>query len=381
VTALDAGALAAVCEVAERQAAVTDEHAAFPGQTLDAMRESRLLGLLVPEAYGGGGGTITDLVTATVALGRADLSAAMIFAMHCQQVAALARHGGARLLDQVLPEVAKGTMYLASVTTEAGKGGHLLSSESPTELERGLLRIDRQAPIVTGGQHADGFLVTVQTPGATSPSQVDLVFAARDQLRIEVLGPWRPLGMRATESVPMRLTGSVPSWQVVGEPGGFRAIAATVFAPLAHVGWAAAWLGTAAGALSRVVRHLRAERKVDPSGELLRLRLAAVRGRLDVVNALLGHVVTVLDSAADATGAPVQLLVNTLKVRAGQECFRAVDELVDLVGLRHGYLTDSPLRLERALRDLRSASLNYGDDRLRLASGALVLMDSQVRLV
>jgi acyl-CoA dehydrogenase len=34
--------------------------------------------------------------------------------------------------------------------------------------------------------------------------------------------------------------------------------------------------------------------------------------------------------------------------------------------------------LERAFRDLRSASLNYGNDRLRRASGALALMDSEV---
>ena len=126
---------------------------------------------------------------------------------------------------------------------------------------------------------------------------------------------------------------------------------------------------------------MRAGRQVDPSGELLRAHLATVRGRVDVVHAVLRHTVSVLDSAADAAATPVQLLVNTLKVRAAEECYRAVDELVDLVGLRHGYLLGSPLRLERALRDLRSASLNYGNDRLRLANGSLVLMDSQVRLV
>lgn len=375
-----AEAVAATCAIAERFAGAADERAAFSTEALAAMRDTGLLGLLVPASHGGAGGTLTDLVDATVELGRVDLSVALIFAMHCQQVAALARYGGDRLCAQVLPEVAKGAMYLASVTTETGTDGHLLTSESPVNHDGDTLYLDRQAPVVTGGRYADGFLMTMRTPGATTPAQVDLVFAARDQLVVEVLGDWRPLGMRATESVPMRLSGRVPAWQVIGPPGGFRTIAATVFAPLGHVGWSAAWLGTAAGALSRVVGHLRADRRINPPAELLRARLADVRSRIDVVHALLRHTVQVLDSTDDAAATPVQLLVNALKVRAAEECHRAVDELVDLVGLRHGYLTESPLRLERALRDVRSASLNYGNDRLRLSSGALVLMDSKVRL-
>lgn len=76
----------------------------------------------------------------------------------------------------------------------------------------------------------------------------------------------------------------------------------------------------------------------------------------------------------------MQLLLNAVKVTASEQCYAAVDELVELAGLRHGYLRGSPLALERALRDLRSASLNYSNDRLHLADGALTLMDPEVRL-
>jgi acyl-CoA dehydrogenase len=369
--------------VTERHAERADAEARFPVEALAAMRRTGLLGLLVPAGYGGGGGTLTDLVTTTVELGRADMSVAMIFAMHCQQVLALARYGGDRLRSAVLPAVAEGSVYVASVTTELGKGGHLLTSGSPVHQVGGTLLIDRRAPVVTGGAHADGFLITMAMPGATSPTQVDLLYATRDQIHLEVLGDWRPLGARATESLPMRLTGSVPDWQVVGEHGGFRSIAASLFAPLAHIGWAAAWLGAAAGAYGRVVRHIRSDKgraQFDPSSELLLTRLADARARLDVVHALLRHTVAVVESAPDVTATPVQLLVNTLKTEAATGCFAVADALVELTGLRHGYLTDSPLWLERTFRDLRSASLNYGNDRLRLANGSLALMDTGVRL-
>jgi acyl-CoA dehydrogenase len=212
---------------------------------------------------------------------------------------------------------------------------------------------------------------------------VSLVYAARDQLEIETLGGWQPLGMRATQSVPMRLAGQVPADQVVGEHGGFREIVAATFGPLAHIGWSAAWLGAAAGALSRILHHLRSpqgRKQFDAGSELLLTRLARIRGRLDLVNALLRHTVAVFDGRSYIADPSVQLLTNALKIHAAEQCFAAIDEMVELVGLRHGYMQGSPLFVERVFRDLRSASLNYGNDRLYLANGSLTLLDRQVRL-
>jgi acyl-CoA dehydrogenase len=372
-----------VLEATAKYAGQTDESAEFPVEALAELRGSGLLGLMVPAEHGGGDGGLGDLVDVTMRLAREDLSVAMIFAMHCQQVLTLVRHARPRLRAELLPELGRGGRYLASVTTERGTGGHLLTSESETSAGTGSLHIDRDAPVVTGGAHADGFLITALAPDATSPTQVSLVYADRDQLTVEVTGDWQPLGMRATHSVPMRLVGTVPEDQVIGETGGFRAIAAALFGPAAHVGWAAAWLGTAAGALARVLNLIRGtggRSQFDPASELLRTRLARTRARLEAVHALLRHTVSVLDSAADLSSAPVRLLVNTLKLQASEQCFAAVDELVELVGLRHGYLRGSPMFLERAFRDLRSASLNYANDRLYLDNGALALLDQEVRL-
>ncbi|UWZ39579.1 acyl-CoA/acyl-ACP dehydrogenase [Dactylosporangium roseum] len=371
--------LAVVAEHARR----TDDEAAFPVEALEALRGSGLLGLMVPAADGGGGGSLADLVDVTARIARVDLSAAMVFAMHCQQVLTIVRYATGPLRDELLPALGRGELYLASVTTERGKGGHLLASESPVETGGNQLHLDRDAPIVTGGTHADGFLITTLAPKATSPHQVSLVYAWRDQLKVETHGSWNPLGMRATHSLPMRLIGSVPTHHVVGPEGGFRGMVAECFGPVAHLGWAACWLGTAAGALSRVLRFMRSadgRRRFNTQSELLLVRLARVRGELDAVHALLSHTVAALDTAPDVTAAPVQLLVNTLKVQAAERCFGAVNELVELVGLQHGYLRDSPLFLERALRDLRSATLNYGNDRLNLVNGALALLDQEVRL-
>ncbi|MDW4918673.1 MULTISPECIES: acyl-CoA dehydrogenase family protein [Streptomyces] len=378
--------LATVVDAVARHADESDDKAAFPVEGLTSMRTSGLLGLLVPTRYGGLGATVADLLAASQQIARHDMSAAMILAMHGQQVAALAGHASPTLREQVLPRVAAGELYLGSVTTEAGTGGHLLSSQADTRKDGDLIQLDRMAPIVTGGAYADAYLITVKAPEATTDGQVSLVYAERDQLDIQILGGWDPMGMRGTHSVPMRFTGAVPHQQVVGAHGEFRRVTIDVFAPLAHLGWSACWLGTAAGALSRTVQMLRSpqeRRRRDLKSELLLTRLARTRQRIDTVQAMLSHATDVYSSLSesDRGGAPWQLLSNSLKVTASEQCLAAVEELIETVGLRHGYLRHQPLALERAQRDLRSASLNYANDRLLTANGSLSLLDQETVLV
>ncbi|MER7899346.1 acyl-CoA dehydrogenase family protein [Streptomyces sp. NPDC096046] len=382
VKPIEAISLEVVLARVRDHAARTDHEAIFPAAALDELRRSRLLGLLVPTAYGGLGGTLTDMLEAASRLSRECMSVGMIFAMHCQQVAAVLHHGSGRLRDELLPAIARGDLYLASVTTEAATGGHLLTSDTPLVGDLNHLKIDRTAPVVTGGMHADGFLITTQAPNAASPHQVSLIYAHRSQIDVEPTGHWNPLGMRGTDSRPLRLRGAVPAHQVVGDHGGFRDITVRTFAPLAHLGWSSCWLGTASGALARTVSWLRSpaeRRRRDVRSELLLSRLATVRQRLETTHALIQHAACVYQEADRDLAAPaVQTLLNTVKVTASEQCFTAVDELVELAGLRHGYMRDAPLCLERAWRDLRSASLNYSNDRLRLANGTLTLMDQEV---
>ncbi|UIJ58634.1 acyl-CoA/acyl-ACP dehydrogenase [Amycolatopsis acidiphila] len=377
-----------VCEVVQKHAAEMDAAAEFPTAALTELRRQGLLGLLAPRHHGGLGGTLDDMLEVTVALGRVDLSVAMIFAMHSQQVAAIVAHAAQPFGDDLLAQLGDEGLYLASVTTEAGKGGHLLSAESQLGDDGDSVVLDRFAPIVTGGAHADGFLVSVRSPRAQSEHEVSLVYAHRDQLDIVVSGAWNPLGMRASHSVALQLTGRIPAGQVIGAHGGFRRIAVTCFAPLAHLGWAAAWLGAAAGAMSRVVSLLRApaERgRLNLESELLLARLSRARQRLETVHALTRHTAAAvsgaMDGGADLSRPRYQLLINSLKITASEECYRVIEDLIDVVGLKHGYLKDSPTGLERSLRDLRSAALNFSNDRLHLADGRLALLDPEVGFV
>lgn len=98
--------------------------------------------------------------------------------------------------------------------------------------------------------------------------------------------------MRASHSVALRMKGTLAGSRVIGEHGAFRDIATQVFGPMAHLGWSACWLGTAAGALTRVLKMIRDPRnrsRYSLDSPLLMNRLSQARCRLDTVHALLEH--------------------------------------------------------------------------------------------
>jgi acyl-CoA dehydrogenase len=374
-----------VGEVLRRNSASADHTGRLPGENLEQLRSRGLLGFLVPDEHGGWGATLADLVQTAALFGGACASSGMAWVMHCQQVDAIARHATPALREQVLPQVAAGAIYIGSVTTEMATGSHLLRAHEALDSDGGALRVERAAPIVSGGRQADSFLVTMRTSADATASDVSLVYVDRAAAEVEVLANWDTIGMRGTESVALRLLADVSPSALVGGEGGFRSVAVESFAPLAHIGWAAVWLGAARSAYREVVASLRhgpGQRRL--SSEVFRYRLARARVSLELVAAYLGAVVTEVTVARSANrtlaGPVAQTHLNVVKVAAAEHLFAAVSSLVEIAGLGEGYAEGDDRVLPRVFRDLRSASLNYSDDRLHLSNGSLAALDTEITL-
>ncbi|MFF5563243.1 acyl-CoA dehydrogenase family protein [Streptomyces sp. NPDC012623] len=380
--------VAEVVAVLREHAADVDARSRFPTESFAHLRRSGYLGLLVPEAYGGMGAGLAELTALAQEFAGGCLSTAMSWAMHCQQTDLVVRHATPELRARLLPRIAAGEVYLASVTTEAGKGGHLLSAQDALRAADGLA-LDREAPVVTGGMHADGFLITMRDGPDAAEHEVTLVYADREDLKIEQTATWRTMGMRGTHSVGVRLTGRVAPDCVIGERGKFRQAAADSMVPVGHLAWSACWLGAARAAFARLVRWITAHGQKpggpDPASPLVQERVARIRLELELVSAYLGKVtdevgrIRARDGRLDLPA--VQIHLNTLKLAASELTFRAADRMVQLAGLATGYGSASPLPLERTFRDLRSAALNYSNDRLWTANGTLSWADRAVTLL
>jgi acyl-CoA dehydrogenase len=361
-------------------APTADRDNCFPSASVDALRQLGLLGYFIPPELGGVGGSVRTYCDIAATLGEECLSTAVTWAMHCQQVAVLV-DGSFAGREAVLADVARNGVLVASVTTEAEKGSELLKAHAPVAEEEGRLRIVRHAPIVSYGAEAGYFLLTMKAGAADGPTV--LVLVARGDGEIEVVGEWRAMGMRGTQSAPMRFDVVVDRDHVVGES--FRELAVRTMIPIGHLGWAACWFGAARGLLGRVVRHLRAaaaKQRRDITSDALRQRLASLRLSLDLVEAMIATVATRLDAVRDGVEPPDRcgevgftIMVNNVKVAGSQLCVAVVDGLMDVAGLFDGYLEEGDLGLERVFRDVRSAPLMYHNDRLLRANGSLLFVE------
>jgi acyl-CoA dehydrogenase len=364
-------------------AASYDETARFPVESMRVLREQKLLGLLVPAAYGGSEASLATFVDIAGELAGACLSTAQIWAMHCFQVEAIVRYGTAELKADLLPRIAAGEVYIASVTSERGRGANLFTAKAPLVTDDGGVSIKRTAPVVTGGTHADGFLITMRASEEAPEHEVSLIYADRADLRLAEVGEWNTLGMRATESIGMELAGDVATHNLVGAPGQFQEIARESMIPISHLGWSACWLGAAREALGQLVRWLRSKNK--EFSELLYERLARIRLDLELVNAYLTRVCDEVERVRASGGSlakpRVQLQLNALKLIASELTFHAADGMIQLAGLQMGYNKDAEIPLERNFRDLRSARLNHNNDELWVGIGALTMLDRNIHLL
>src|SRR5471032_1429580 len=146
---LKARAIAAA-EVAAKFADAVDREGRFPQEAFDAIREQRLLGLLIPAALGGEDASAAEIVDVCYILGRACASSAMMYAMHQTKVACLVRHSAGNAWQEGLQrEIAEKQLLMASSTTEGANGGNIRSSEAAIQSKDSRITLDRNASVIS----------------------------------------------------------------------------------------------------------------------------------------------------------------------------------------------------------------------------------------
>ena len=86
--------LADVVSIAATHADDVDTRSRFPNEAIAALRAKRLLSIAIPEAHGGEGVKLAEVLNVCYALGRVCSASAMIFAMHQIKIACLVGHAG-----------------------------------------------------------------------------------------------------------------------------------------------------------------------------------------------------------------------------------------------------------------------------------------------
>jgi len=357
----------------------------FPVNGLNFLKKSNFMSLLIPKEYNGDEISIKEASEVAQILGSGCLSTSMIWGMHCQQVMTLVKYTNNESKKAILNEIVKEQLYIASVTSEYGKGGHLLTSHSPLNwISKDKFHINRDAPTVTGGAYADAYLITTKAEEDGLDSEVSLIYALRTALKISQVGNWNAMGMKGTQSTAMHINGLLKDKNIVTKVK-FEEVAQYTLIPMAHIMWVSSWLGAAKNGFKQLIKIFRKNKSIKKyNSDIMIYRLSEIRLLLDTVDIYLNHVVDVYEENYNSKQLDIlrtrtfNIHLNNLKIIGSENLFKAVDKLIEVAGLYHGYLKNSETTLERTFRDLRAASLMYHNDRLKIANGKMSLFDSDL---
>lgn len=380
-TSMAPGALPKLAErigadIAAPAADAVDQDARFPHEAFTAMRAERMLGAMIPPEQGGAGAGIAEVAAAVQALGEHCASTSMIYAMHQIQVACLVRHGDSPFMQEVLARVAQEEMLLASATTEAGIGGAIRTSSCAVEEQHGCFRLEKQAPVISYGAHADGILVTARRAPDAAPNDQVLVYVPREGLTLTPSGTWDTLGFRGTCSLGFHLAAEGDARQVLPEP--YAAISSRTMLPVSHILWSSVWLGLATAAVRKARAFVRAEARKKPgTTPPAAVRLAELVNVHQQLRATVHDAVREYERLQDDPEAldamPFAIRMNNLKLAASCQVVDIVQQAMLICGMP-GYREDSPFSLGRLLRDATGAALMINNDRIYGGNAAMLLV-------
>lgn len=346
-----------------------DRQARFPSEAFAALREAKLLSAYVPAEYGGMGLSISDISRICETLGLYCASTAMVFAMHQIQVGCIVHHAlGSEFFRNYVRELVAHQYLLASATTELGIGGDVRSSICAVQVDGKRFTLEKQAPVISYGAHADAILVTCRRAEDASKSDQVHVLARKQDVQLKELAGWDTLGFRGTCSNGYVLTCSGDAEQILPVP--YADIHSRTMHPYSHIVWSSLWLGLATDAVNRARSAVRAEARKNPSvTPISATRLAEVDEILfamrNGVQQVLSEYHQLLEGTAPETGSNFgfAIRVNNLKLTSSQLVVDIVGKAMIICGIS-GYKNDSKLSLCRQLRDAYGAALMVNNDRI-----------------
>jgi acyl-CoA dehydrogenase len=375
-----------VLAVAQSHADAVDREGRFPTETFAALKSARLLGVMIPQQFGGEGLSIKQVADLCAALGQVCASSALIYAMHHIKTSSLVFHGpGSVWHEAFMSRVAAEQLLLGSATTEGGIGGDLRNSLCAVErdLSGATFVLRKEAIVVSYGEQADAILVTARKDGAAPSSDQVLVVGERAQTELIKTGGWDAFGMRGTGSDGFVLTIKAPVEQIFPLP--FADIAAQSMLAHTHILWSAVWYGIASEAVQRAQSLVRAESRRRAAAALPgntitpgNTRLAELLKELQLMRGLILSGIERLEQAhldpslLESAGFLIEM--NTLKISASEAVVAILNRAMLVCGI-HGYRNDTPYSLGRLMRDAQSAPIMINNDRILANTANMVLMN------
>jgi alkylation response protein AidB-like acyl-CoA dehydrogenase len=342
-------------------AAELDHEAIFPSEIIEKMAELGLMGIPIPEEYGGAGMDFVAYITAVYELGKVCASTAITMAAHTSLgTTPILLAGSEEQKQKYLPRLASGEMIGAFGLTEPEAGSDAGATKTTAVLDgdewvingskifttnagvAGLITVTAKA-IIDGKEEGIGaFIIETENPGlSVAPLEKKMGWKASDtrQIFFENL--------------------RIPQENLLGSPAdGFKTFLKTLTGGRISVG--ALSVGTAEGAYEAALKYS-TERKAF--GKPIH-RFQSVGFKLaDMATEIEASKLLVYNAAHKYnTGQDVAKEAAMAKLFASETAMRSATEAIQVFG-GYGYIKEYPV--ERYFRDAKALTIGEGTSEIQ----------------
>ncbi len=220
-----------------------------------------LMGIEIPEEFGGSGGSFFDSVLAVEALSAADPSVGLLVDVQNTLVAsALLRWGTLEQKQKYLPRLATDTVG-AYALSEAGSGSDAFALQTRAQKRGGEYVLTGRKLWITNAKEAGLFILFATVDAAAGYKGITAFLVEKGASGFTIGRKEDKLGIRASSTCELILEEcAVPASQVLGEAGaGYKIAMETLNG--GRIGIGAQMLGLAEGAWSHAVSHAKARKQ------------------------------------------------------------------------------------------------------------------------
>ena len=314
-----------------------------------------LMGMNLPERWGGAGLTHTAMLLALVEVSRACAATSSLIGAHFLGTDAVLIGGSDAQRSHYLPRAASGEWLAGFALTEPGGGSNPADLQTRALREGDGYRLNGAKQFISNAAEAAFLIVFAKTDAAAGARGVSAFVVETDRPGIDVAPPEKLMGIRAAHACSVSFNGvRVPVGQRLGEEGsGFRTAMRVLDNSRLDV--AATALGIAEAALAAAIgwaqqRIVGGERLADKQG--IQWLLADMKVRLEAAWGL------TLQAVALRAAAESFKQQSAMAKLYATEMVAFVTDAAQQIHGGYGYTRDLPL--ERFVRDARILRIYEG---------------------
>jgi len=346
-----------------------DEHAKFSKPLLSQLFDLGVMGIEVPETYGGAGGRFFHSVLAVEELSRVDPSVGVLVdVQNTLVINAVLRWGNDDIKQRYLPRLAANTVG-AYALSEAGSGSDAFALAMRAREDGDAFVLTGRKLWITNGNEADVFIVFATINPEAGYRGITAFMVDRGMPGFTVGKKEDKLGIRASSTCELILEDCrVPKANVLGEVGkGYKTAIETLNE--GRIGIGAQMIGLAKGALEHTVNYTKERKQFGKAiAEFQAVQHQIARAAVELEAAKL----TVYNAARlrDA-GKPFLQEAAICKVFASEVAERVSSLAVNLFG-GNGFVKEYPV--EKLFRDAKIGQIYEGTSNLQLQTIAKQLL-------